>query len=246
MLFSLCTKFYCMGRNFMKRNAVRFASIVMLTMSVLTAACGGGGGGAAAPAAPLAMKGISGNAVNMNGTWDGGCTYSAIDQQNEHDVMTLNGGSGTFTGSVWAAPVNANCTQTTTPDILFNVTATATLASDPTSTAIWVNGTGAVATPPTGISAAAKAAKVTMVFNSATVTLGSDAFVANFNTAPGFCGQTNWVKGVPKNVLNCPAVLQSTTETDYWVVDDSATQLKWYQGTNGVSWQVENFGPMVK
>jgi hypothetical protein len=232
----------------MRPKYFQIVSFLLLTTSMILASCGGGGGGGGA-AASLAMKGTSGNAVNMNGTWSGGCTYDTLNQENERYTLTLNGGSATFTTTVWHAVPNGNCTQTTTPDILFNGTLTATLSSDPTSTAIWVNGSGGYATAPGGIPATAKATKATLVFNSATVTVGTDLYVANlnnFNGGSGFCGQTNWVKGVPKNVLNCTMLFPTTTETDYWVVNDSAVQLKWYSGSSGTPWQVDNFDPMVK
>jgi hypothetical protein len=230
----------------MRSKYFQIVSFLLLTTSVILASCGGGGGGGAAPAASLAVKGTSGNAVNMNGTWDGGCTYNATDQQNERDVLTLNGGSATRTASIWDAPTNGNCTQTATPDISVTITVTATLASDPTSTAIWVNGNGVLSTPPTPTLATAKATKATLVFNSATLTFGSDLY-ANGANSTVFCGRTNWVKNVPQNVLNCTNVVESINDTDYWVVDDSGVQLKWYQsGSSGVAWQVENVNPMVK
>jgi len=230
----------------MRSKYFQIVSFLLLTTSVILASCGGSSGGGGGAAASLAVKGTSGNAVNMNGAWTSPCFFSATDQENERDVLTLNGGSATMVASIWHATTNGNCTQTATPDILFNVTVTATLASDPTQTAIWVNSNGAVASPPTGISATAKATKATLVFNSATLTLGSDSYVTNFNSGTGFCGRKNWVKNVPQDVLNCTDAVQSKTETDYWVVDDSATQLKWYQGSNGAAWQVDNFEPMVK
>jgi hypothetical protein len=232
----------------MRSKYFQIVSFLLLTTSVILASCGGGGSSSAPPPAPsLAVKGTSGNAVDMNGTWDGGCSYDTFAEQNERDIVTLNGGSATFTNSVWDAPTNANCTQTTTPDILFKGTVTATLSSDPTSTAIWINGSGAVSTPPAGgISTTAKATKATLVFNSATVTFNLDFYVANANSGNGFCGHTNWVKGVPKDVLNCPDAIPSTTVTEYWVVDDTDAQLKWYSGDTGVAWQVFNIGPRVK
>jgi len=228
----------------MRSKYFQIISFLLLTTSVILASCGGGGGGGDVPAASLAMKGTSGNAVNMNGTWVGGCTYTG--QENERDTLTLNGGSATVNMSIWSAPTtNGNCTQTGTPDVSATLSVTATLASDPTQTAIWINGNGVVSPAPTNIPATAKATKATLVFNAATVTFGSDFYVVGANSS-GFCGRTNWVKNVPQNVLNCTDVVQSTTETDYWVVDDSAPQLKWYSGDTGVAWQVYNIGPMVK
>jgi hypothetical protein len=228
----------------MRQKHFQIVSLLLLTASVILASCGKSHSDAVPPAKSLAMKGTSGNAVNMNGTWSG-CLFDAGALENERDSTALNGGSATFTASVWAAAANANCTQTTTPDILIKATATATLASDPTTTAIWIDGSGVVSTTPSGISATAKATKATIVFNTATVTLGSDAYVADANSGSA-CGYTNWVKGVAKNVLTCISMFPSTTETEYWVVNDSAAQLKWYSGTNGIPWQVDNFDPLLK
>jgi hypothetical protein len=229
----------------MRPKCFQIVSLLVLTTSVILASCGGGGSGSSpAPAASLAVKGTSGNAVNMNGTWDGGCTYDTTNQEKERNIATLNGGSATWVVSKWSGTANTNCTQTTTPDLLMNVTMTATLDSGPTSTAIWVDGSGVVSAPPAGVSAAAKATKATIVFNSATATLGSDAYVNGGNTN-SVCGG-GWVKNVPKNVLGCPTFIPSTTDTDYWVVDDSAAQLKWYTSSTGTAWQVDNVNPMVK
>jgi len=226
----------------MRSKYFQIAGFLLLTTSVILSSCGGGGGDVPAPS--LAMKGTSGNAVNMNGTWVGGCTYNG--QDNERDNVTLNGGSATVNMSVWSSPsTNLNCTQTGTPDISVTLSVTATLASEPTQTAIWIVSSGTVSSPPAGVSATAKATKATLVFNAATFTFGSDLY-ANEANSFAFCGRTNWVKNVPQNVLNCRDVVQSTIETDYWVVDDSAAQLKWYQGSSGVAWQVEKCGPMVK
>ena len=229
----------------MSSKYFQIISFLLLTASVILTSCGGGGGGGGA-AASLAMKGTSGNAVNMNGTWTSECFYSAADAENERDVLTLNGGSATVNISIWSSPsTNLNCTQTGTPDMSATISVTATLASEPTQTAIWVNSSGVPASAPSGVPATAKATKATLVFNAATLTFGSASYVAGANSV-SFCGRNNWVINVPQNVINCTDVVQATTETDYWVVDDSAAQLKWYQGSGGVAWQVENFGPMVK
>jgi hypothetical protein len=227
----------------MRSTYFQLVSFLLLTTSVILASCGGGGGGgAAAPAAPLAMKGTSGNAVSMNGAWTG-CTFSAIDQENERDTLTFNGGSVTATLTIWSAASNANCTQTATPDITANISGTATLGAE--ATASWISSSGTASTSPAGISAAAKATQATLAFNSAVLTLGSAAYVTQFNGG-NFCGFSDWAVGVPKNVLNCTAVISATTQTEYWVVDDSAAQLKWYTGSNPTAYQVENFDPMVK
>lgn len=232
----------------MRSKYFQIASFLLLTTAVILSSCGGSsGGGGGAPAASLAMKGTSGNAVDMNGAWTSECFYSATDHENERDVLTMNGGSATVNLSIWSSPTtNLACTQAGTPDVSAVINVTATLSSDPTQTATWVNSSGAASTPPAGVSASAKATKVTLVFNAATVSFNSDTYVSQANSGTGFCGRTNWVKGVPQNALTCTDVVSSLTETDYWVVDDSAAQLKWYSGSSGVAWQVENFEPMTK
>jgi hypothetical protein len=177
----------------------------------------------------------------MNGSWSD-CTFNSTDHQNQREVVTFNGGSATFAASIWDAATNANCTQTAAPDALLNATVSVTLGS--TGTAIWTNGISTVS-PPAGIAVTAHATKATVVFSSFTLTPGSDLFAGYFNTS-AFCGKTDWVKGVAKNVLNCTDMLFSTTETAYWVVDDSGAQLKWYSGDQGVAWQVDINDPMLK
>jgi hypothetical protein len=225
----------------MRARYFQMAGFLLLTTSVILASCGGSSSNSApAAATSLAMKGTSGNAVNMNGTWTN-CVFKSGDNQYERNTFVLNGGSATVTTTVWAGATNTTCAQTTTPDAVMNFSATGTLGAE--ATAVWVDGTG-ISTPPSPITATAKATSVSLTINSATITPGSTAFVTAFNTS-NMCGG-GWVINVPKNVLTCTSVLPSTTETDYWVVDDSAAQLKWYQGSGGTAWQVEKSSPLLK
>ena len=147
------------------------------------------------------------------------------------------------TASIWFAPTTANCLQTTAPELFIAGTANVTLGAEATAT--WTDGSGSTS-PPAGIAAGAKATKATPVFNSLTLTPGTDAVANNLNTRAE-CGKTNWAKGVALDVLNCTAILPSTTDTDYWVVDDSAATLKLYsQLTATADYQVDSVDPLLK
>jgi hypothetical protein len=189
------------------------------------------------------MTGTSGNAVNMNGTWRG-CTQSTT--TNPQDVLTvdtLSGNSETVSVSQWNTTTTANCTQSAVPDYLIAGTATNTLGTKATAT--WTNGSGSTS-PPTGISASANATAITRVIHSLTMTLGTVNAVNGFNTA-AICGKTNWAIGVTTDVLNCTAIISSTTQPDYWVVDDSASVLKWYSQSIGTApYQVDSINPLLK
>lgn len=226
----------------MTQKRLTICCFMLLMVSVFLAACGSKNSESPAPAPSLAVKGTSGNAVNMNGTWKR-CTRSAVGLQDELQAQIFNGGSITLNNSVWIAPTTANCTQTTTPDEFFAATITATLGSE--STASWTSTSGSTSQP-AGIAANVSAIEVTGVFNSATATLGSDTAV-NFFNANAFCGKTDWVKGVSVDVLHCADILDSPTQTDYWVVDDSETVLKLYsQETGTAPYQVSSDNPFLK
>jgi len=229
-------------KHVMRSKYFQIGSFLLLTTSIILASCGGGGGGGETPPpASLPMKGTSGNAVNMNGTWSG-CFYDGTRKENYRDTATFSGGSAIYSSSTWSASTNSNCTQTTTPDILFVVTTTAALSTEATAT--WRDSNNSVSSPPSPISNTAKATAATIVFKTATVTLGSDGYVFFYNSL-GLCGG-GWAKGVAKNVISCTDIFPSTTETEYWVVDDSAAQLKWYSGTSVVPFEVDNFDPLLK
>lgn len=228
----------------MKSKNIQIFCFLLLTSSVFFAACGSkSDSSSTSEPASLAMKGTSGNAVNMNGTWTR-CTHRTTDQQDELMKETFSGSSFTLTSSTWSATTTANCQQTTTPDVLVTGTATATLGAEAVAT--WTNGSGSTS-PPAGIAATAKATKSTAVIHSLTLTPGSDAMVNAFNTS-AYCGKTNWAKGVATDVLNCSAFISSSTMTDYWVVDDSAAVLKWYSSmdSGATAYQVGSTDPMLK
>lgn len=226
----------------MEKMYVAIVFFLLLTTSVLLVACGSSSSSSTSPSstASLSMKGTSGNAVNMNGTWKN-CVHDAANQSDDLSEQTFSGGSASIKNSSWHATTTANCLETTTPDVTFVGTAVATLGAEATAT--WTDGNGST-TPPIGISANAEATKVTPVFNSATLTLGSATAVSQFNST-AFCGKTDWAIGVAKNVLNCSQLNIPTT--DYWVVDDSAAVLKWYSQSFGTSpYQVDSINPMLK
>ena len=216
--------------------------VILIGSFTLIPSCGGGGGGGESPSASLPMKGISGNPVNMNGTWTQ-CQYITTDQKDQLLKNTFSGGSATMNMSIWSASATANCQQTATPDALFKVTATATLGAEATAT--WTDGTGSTS-PPTGISVSAKATKVNAVANSATLTLNNAGYVNYFNSIAK-CGKTDWAVNVPTDVLNCPAVF-SLKSPDYWVVDDSAAILKLYSQKDiaTADYQVCSINPSLK
>jgi hypothetical protein len=226
----------------MAQKRFTICCFLLLMVPVFLAACGSKGSESPAPAASLAVKGTSGNAVNMNGTWKR-CVFNATDQQDELDTQSFNGGSITLSTAAWSALTTANCTQTTPPDAVISSTIAATLGSEAAAT--WTSTSGSTS-PPVGIAANVKAIQVTGVFNSATVTPGSDA-VANFLNSTARCGKTNWAKGVAMDVLHCTDILKATTQTDYWVVDDSGTVLKLYsQDTGTAPYQVNSDNPYSK
>ncbi len=207
-------------------------------------------GTANAPASlALAMKGTSGNAVNMNGTWKK-CTHIVTVHQNGHldpqdrlSAITVSGGSLSMTISTWSTSTTANCLQTTTPDMIMTESLTATMGAEATAT--WTNGSGSTL-PPTGIASNAIATKATITCQSASFTLGSDVYVKSLNTN-AICRKTDWVKGVSNDVLNCTDMIPSTTTTDYFVVDDSASILKLYDQTIGTApYQVDSINPSLK
>jgi hypothetical protein len=215
--------------------------VILIGSFTLIPSCGGGGGGESTPAS-LAMKGTSGNAVNMNGTWTQ-CKFYTTAQQDELQKVTLSGGSATMTLSIWNVSTTANCQQTATPDALFNIALTATLGAEATAT--WTDGAGSTSPPP-GVPVSAKATMANVTLHSATLTLTNPAYVNDFNTNAR-CGKTDWAVNVAKDVSNCPDVF-AISNTDYWVVDDSAAVLKWYaQGDFATAaYQVDSINPLLK
>jgi hypothetical protein len=193
------------------------------------------------PAPSLIVKGTSGNDVNMNGTWTAPCFYSAQDQEDSLHTGTLSGGSFTDISKYWSASVTSNCTQTALPDMVINVTGSVTTGA--TGTAIWMDGS-TPAPAPVGIPVNTKATAATVVFSSAVATLQSDAYVTDANTN-NICGG-GWVKNVAKNVLNCTDIIAVTSFQDYWVVDDSASPLKWYSSYDNIAWHVDIKSIMTK
>lgn len=221
-------------------------AVVCVMVAVGLFACGGGGGGSSSDnnngnTISLSMKGTSGNPVNMNGTW----TRCERDLPNQNDALTqatMNGAVITVNISVWSAPTTAHCLQTTTPNATITATETATLGADAAAT--WTDGNG-YTLPPVGVPSNAKATKETSVVNSATMTLNSPAWVTDANSRSQ-CGKTNWAVGVPTDVLNCPAVIDSTI-IDYWVVDDSSALLKLYtQNTGTAAYMIDSVNPLLK
>jgi hypothetical protein len=216
--------------------------VISLFIASGLASCGGGSSSSNASTTPLAITGTSGNAVDMNGTWKG-CQRNDQDQQDLLISAAINGSGVTVTGSIWSAPTTANCQQTAGPDAVF--TEVVTLSAGAQATATWTDGMGSTL-PPSGISASAKATQITMAYQSATMTVNSASWVTNFNNG-AFCGKTDWQVGVPVNVLNCTDIVSSTTETNYWVVDDSSAPLKLYmQDIATAPYQVDSINPLVK
>jgi hypothetical protein len=221
---------------------IGFSCFLVLASAFFLAACGKDDSTTNNTAASLAMKGTSGNAVNMNGTWTN-CVFSSSDQEDERTSITLNGSSATVSISLWSAAVTANCQQTTTPDMVISGNVTATLGAEAAAT--WTDGAGSTL-PPTGVPVGAKATAATLVFNSFTATVNSAQFISFLN-GNAVCGKTDWAAGVPVDVLNCTDFISSTTDTDYWVVDDSAAVLKWYSADNATQpYQVDSINPMLK
>ncbi len=217
--------------------------IPLLIIPVFLAACGSKGSTTSEPAS-LAMKGTSGNAVNMNGAWKR-CVHNNTDGTNQLEIQTFSGGSITLNSSLWSGSTSttSSCLQTTAPDEIFAATITATMGAE--STATWTDGSGSTS-PPAGAASNSKATAVTGVFNSATLTPGSD-LVANLFNSRALCGKTSWANGLATDVLNCTAVIPATTQTDYWVVDDSGTVLKLYtQDTGTAAYQVDNINPFLR
>jgi hypothetical protein len=226
------------------KRLIDMAILALLLPIMLTPySCGGGGGSSPAPVtSSLSMKGTSGNAVNMNGTWTL-CQRDDVAQQDWLIKASVNGDAITFSISYWSAPVTSNCQQTANPDAIITVTSTATLGAEAAAT--WTDGKGSTS-PPAGVPANAHATKETEVYHSATITLNSKSWADSFNNNT-MCGKTNWAVGVPTNVLNCTDIVDSTTPTDYWVVDDSSTPLKLYtQSIGTAAYQVDSINPFLK
>jgi hypothetical protein len=188
------------------------------------------------------MKGTSGNAVNMNGTWKR-CERKDLDQTDSLITTTLNGAQITMIGSIWTAPTTSNCQQTANPDVVLTINMTATLGAEAAAT--WTDDHGSTL-PPAGVPINAMATRETSMHDSATITLNSTSWVDNFNSG-SLCGKTDWAVGVPTNVLNCTAIIDSTTDIDYWVVDDSSIPLKLYtQNTGTAAYEVDSVNPFLK
>lgn len=228
----------------MKKSII--CAVVCGMVAVGLSACGGGGGGNSSNnienTNSLAMKGTSGNAVNMNGTWTL-CERNNDDQIDELVKATANGADVTINSSIWSAPTTNHCQQTITPDATITETMTITLGAE--ATAAWTNGSGSTL-PPVGVPANAKATKTTNVIKSATLTMNSTSWVTAYNNQ-AICGKTNWAVGVTVDVFNCPDLIDSKTQTDYWVVDDSSAQLMLYQQNIGTTaYQVDSINPFLK
>ena len=190
---------------------------------------------------PLIVKGTSGNDVNMNGAWTAPCFYSAQDQEDSLDTVTFNGGSFTYISKTWSALITSNCTQTAAPDLILNISGS--VATGATGTAIWMDGSITTAAP-VGIPANTKATAASVTYGSAMMTPQSDTYVTFLNTN-SICGGS-WVKNVAKNVLNCTDIINATSLQDYWVIDDSAAQLKWYSSYDNIAWHVDIKSIMTK
>ncbi len=217
-------------------------AVICLLAALSLISCSGGGSSNNNSTNSLAMKGTSGNAVNMNGTWE---RCEPKDLQTDSLIKAATNGSQiTINVSIWDAPTTLNCQQTAIPDAVITEKATATLGAEAAAT--WTDDHGGTL-PPGGVSLNAKATEATLVYYSAIVTLNSATWVANFNSGSGMCGKTDWAVGVPTDVLNCTAILSSTTDKDYWVVDDSSVPLKLYTQTTGtVAYEVDSVNPLVK
>ncbi len=217
-------------------------AVLYLFAAVSLLACSGGGGSDNNSSTSLAMKGTSGNAVDMNGTWQR-CERKDLEETDTLITATANGSQIQMNGSIWVAPTTANCQQTSNPDVVLAENVTVTLGAEATAT--WTDDQGGNS-PPSGVNNAL-ATEATLVYNSAVITLNSTTWVSMFNTGSGMCGKKDWAVGVPTDVLNCKAILDSTTDTDYWVVDDSSMPLKLYtQNTGTVPYQVDSVNPLVK
>lgn len=217
-------------------------AVLVLLLPIMIACGGGGGGGNPSNASSLPMKGTSGNAVNMNGTW----IVCQRDNQALQDLLiraTVNGDAITFNVSIWSATTTSNCQQPPPPDANLSVISTATLGVEAPAT--WTDGQGSTS-PPAGVPANANATKETEVYHSVTLTLNSQSWMDSFNIGNA-CGKNTWAKGVPTDVLNCADIVDSTTPIDYWVVDDSSTPLKLYtQSIGTAAYQVDSINPFLK
>jgi hypothetical protein len=220
------------------------SSVVCVIVVLYLVACSGGGSSSNnnSNATSIAMKGTSGNAVNMNGMWTR-CERNVPDQNDSLLKATINGVDITLNVSMWNAPTSAHCLQTATPDATMTITMTATLGAEAAAT--WTDGSSSTS-PPVGVPPTAKATQETSVYKSATMTLNTTSWANNANSISQ-CGKTNWAVGVPTDVLNCTAVINSTTVIDYWVVDDSSTPLKLYnQNIGTAAYQVDSINPLLK
>lgn len=223
-------------------KSIAWALTCILVAVSLIACSGGGSSSNNNSSGSLAMKGTSGNAVDMNGTWKR-CERKDLDQTDSLITATANGSQITVNGSIWDAPTTSNCQQTSNPDVVLTEIATVTLGAEATAT--WTDDHGGTL-PPAGVPGNAKATKATFVYSSAIITLNSTTWRDNFNNG-SMCGMTNWAIGVPTNVLNCPSIIESTTDIDYWVVDDSSIPLKLYtQNTGTAAYEVDSVDPLVK
>ncbi len=221
---------------------IAWAVMICLLAAVGLVACSGGGGGSSSNSSPLAVKGTSGNMVNMDGTWSR-CERDSTDNNDQIVTVSISGSTVTMTLSMWSAPTTANCQQTTTPDAVVTVNMTITVGAEAAAT--WTNGQGNNS-PPTGVPNNAIATMTTSLYNSATATVNAPLWVGSFNNG-SMCGKNDWAVGVPTDVLHCTAIIDSTTDVDYMVVDDSATPFKMYtQNIGTVAYQVDSVNPFVK
>ncbi len=218
-------------------------AVICMFVTVSLVACSGGGGGSDNNSSTsLIIKGTSGNAVNMNGTWNH-CERKDQDQTDSLITAVVSGDQITLNVSIWSAPTTSNCLQTSAPDAVLTQKMTATLGAEATAT--WTDDQGGTS-PPDGV-VDAKATAATLVYASAVITLNSPAWVSMFNTGSGMCDKNDWTVGVPTDVMSCTSIIESKTDIDYWVVDDSSMPLKLYtQNTGTIPYQVDSVNPLVK
>ncbi len=224
----------------------RVVTVLLLLAAVVAfSGCGSSSsssGNNTLPGAGLSVTGASGNPVNMSGTW-GNCSFDTGGPSDNKATIAVSGSGFTFTSSMWATNTTQNCTETATPDLRITGTGTVTLGA--THTAVWMNGSTPT-TAPSGL-ATALATAATIHFTSQTAVAGSAAMVADLNTG-NVCGG-GWVINQSKDVSSCSDFFGgSATQSDYWVVDDTGSPLKWYTSNdNGATqWGVDVTNPMLK
>ncbi len=198
-------------RNGFIKNLRYFCLLMVIGFGLIAIVGSNGGsdsgGGDGDSGSSLTVTGESGNQVNLNGSWSAGCIADESAGESEKWVNTVSGSSFSITGNVWTN--STGCSGTS--DLTMIVSGTATLGGEVTAT---LSGSSVTAT------------KSDVVFSTAQLTL-NNADTASDANSYGFCGITDWIAGVPRNVLGTDCGPESSFK-DIFYINDTVDPDLWY------------------